>query len=47
MTLLIALTRQNTIADRERASLAGFDLHISRPIDFDALNLILGRAPNA
>ena len=47
MTLLIALTPQNTTADRERASLAGFDLHISRPIDFDALNLILGRAPNA
>ena len=47
MTLLIALTRQNTIADRERASLAGFDLHISRPIDFDALALILGRAPHA
>ena len=46
MTLLVALTPHNTIANRERATLAGFDLHISRPIDFDALKLILGRAPS-
>ena len=42
-TLFIALTGFGSAADRRRAKEAGFDHHLTKPIDFDALKSILRR----
>ena len=39
--LLIALTGYGQQEDRRRAAEAGFDLHLVKPLDFDAFNAIL------
>ncbi|MGL4552662.1 MAG: response regulator, partial [Gemmataceae bacterium] len=41
--LLVALTGFARPADRERAEKAGFDAHLSKPVEMDALNALLGR----
>ena len=40
-TVLVALTGYDATLDRTRAKIAGFDMHISKPIDFAALKNIL------
>ena len=40
-TVLVALTGYDATLDRTRAKMAGFDMHISKPIDFEALKNIL------
>ena len=40
-TVLVALTGYDATLDRTRAKMAGFDMHISKPIDFEALKKIL------
>jgi CheY-like chemotaxis protein len=40
-TVLIALTGYDATLDRSRAKMAGFDMHISKPIDFEVLKNIL------
>ena len=42
---LIAITGYARQADRERARAAGFDLHLSKPVNLDELNRILAAAP--
>ena len=44
-TLLVALTGYDTTADRARAKLAGFDFHIEKPIDFEALKIVFSQSP--
>ncbi|HEU4780404.1 MAG TPA: ATP-binding protein, partial [Steroidobacteraceae bacterium] len=44
--VLIALTGYGQAEDRERARAAGFDAHLVKPVDLDALGKLLG-APNA
>ena len=39
--LLIALTSYNRTEDRRRAFEAGFDIHLSKPVEPDALQLLL------
>jgi len=47
-TLLVAVTGWGAHDDRERARAAGFDHHLTKPVDLAALNrLIAGRAPSA
>ena len=48
-TLLIALTGFGSVSDRRRALDAGFDQHLTKPIDFAALRRALqrGRAAEA
>jgi CheY-like chemotaxis protein len=41
--LLIALTGWANQADRARALQAGFDIHVAKPVDFDALDRIIGQ----
>jgi CheY-like chemotaxis protein len=44
--LLVALTGYGQPEDRERALEAGFDVHMTKPVDLDELNRILGcRSP--
>jgi len=40
-TVLVALTGYDATLDRTRTKMAGFDMHISKPIDFEALKNIL------
>ena len=42
-TILVAVTAYNTPHDRERAQMAGFDVHLSKPVDFAVLKEVLGR----
>jgi DNA-binding response OmpR family regulator len=42
-TVLVALTAYGNEADKIRASLAGFDAHMTKPINFDHLRIILDR----
>ena len=42
-TLLIAIMTEDVAPNSRHALLAGFDVHISKPINRDALRLILGR----
>ena len=44
-TLLVALTGYDSTADRAREKKAGFDFHIDKPIDFEALKIILSQPP--
>lgn len=39
--LLVAITASGQPADRDRASKAGFDYHLMKPIDFDELLVLL------
>ncbi|MBX9584406.1 MAG: response regulator [Gemmataceae bacterium] len=41
--LLVAVTGCGTDADRRRTALAGFDLHLTKPVDPDLLFRVLGR----
>lgn len=41
--VLIALTGYGQASDREKAMAAGFDHHLVKPVDIEALNEILGR----
>ncbi len=41
--LLVALTGWANQADRARALKSGFDIHVAKPIDFDALDRIIGQ----
>ena len=41
--LLIALTGWAQQADRTRALQSGFDIHLAKPVDFDALHRILAQ----
>ena len=40
-TRIVALTGYGQPADKERARRAGFDAHLVKPLDFDALERIL------
>jgi CheY-like chemotaxis protein len=42
---LIALTGYGRDEDKERALAAGFDYHLTKPVDVDALRTLLGDAP--
>ena len=42
-TVLVALTAYDATQDRKRASLAGFDLHLAKTLDFDDVILALGQ----
>ena len=42
-TVLVALTAYDATQDRKRASLAGFDLHLTKTLDFDDVILALGQ----
>ena len=44
-TTLVAVTAYNAPHDRKRARLAGFDVHMSKPINFEDLNRLLDRPP--
>lgn len=46
-TILVALTAYDSTPDRKRASMAGFNLHMSKPMDFEALKLVLNRVRNS
>jgi CheY-like chemotaxis protein len=39
--LLVALTGYGQPEDRQRALAAGFDVHLTKPVDIDELNRIL------
>jgi CheY-like chemotaxis protein len=43
-TILVAVTAYDTNSDRKRAKMAGFDIHLSKPIDFEVLKEVLGRS---
>jgi len=40
-TLLVAVTAHNTTFDKKSAILAGYDLHLAKPVEFDEIKLIL------
>jgi CheY-like chemotaxis protein len=40
---IIALTGWGTDADKQRSSAAGFDLHLTKPVDFDHVRDVLTR----
>jgi hypothetical protein len=40
--VLIALTGYGQVEDRRRAQAAGFDLHLTKPVDPDRLEKVLG-----
>ena len=42
---MVALTGYGSSADRERSQRAGFDAHLLKPVDFDALTRLLERPP--
>ena len=42
-TLLVAVTAHNTPSDRQLSKEAGYDLHLAKPVDFEALDEILNR----
>lgn len=41
--LLVALTGWANQADRARALKSGFDIHVAKPVDFEALDRIIGQ----
>ena len=43
-TTLVAVTAYDTTEDRKRAMLAGFDIHLSKPLDFEDLMATLRRS---
>ena len=43
-TILVAVTPHGATEDRKRAKLAGFDLHMSKPVYFDDLMEMLSRS---
>ena len=43
-TLCVALTGFGQENDKRRSKEAGFDFHLVKPVDFTALNLVLGEA---
>jgi len=43
-TLCVALTGFGQEHDKRRSKEAGFDFHLVKPVDFTALNLVLGEA---
>lgn len=43
-TLLIALTSYNSMADQKQALLAGFDLHVAKPLHYQDLLRVLRHA---
>jgi CheY-like chemotaxis protein len=42
---LVAVTGYGQETDRRRAREAGFDVHLTKPVDLDALRASLGGAP--
>ena len=46
-TVLIALTGWGQDEDRQRSTVAGFDHHMTKPIDLDALHRLLDGLPSA
>ena len=42
-TLLVAISAHNATFDRKCAQVAGFDMHLSKPVDFDVLQKVLAR----
>jgi CheY-like chemotaxis protein len=40
-TTLVAVTGYSSAADRERAKLAGFDLHMAKPVEFEDVKRML------
>jgi CheY-like chemotaxis protein len=44
-TYLIALTGYGQEEDRRRAREAGFDVHLTKPVDFDELQRLLTATP--
>jgi signal transduction histidine kinase len=44
---LVAITGYGQEADRQRTQAAGFDAHLVKPVDLDALELLLSRLTNA
>ena len=45
-TLLVAVTAHDRTSDRRSALLAGFDLHLTKPVEFDEIKLILNNPNN-
>jgi CheY-like chemotaxis protein len=43
-TILVAVTAYDATYDRNCAQMAGFDIHLSKPIDFEDLKEVLGRS---
>ena len=43
-TTLIAVTGFDSTEDRQRAKLAGFDIHMAKPVVFEALKEVLSRS---
>ena len=43
-TLLVALTGYGRDKDKKRANEAGFDHHLTKPVDFDAIDRLLANA---
>ena len=43
-TVLVAVTAYDATADRRRAKDAGFDIHLSKPVEIDDIRDVLGRA---
>jgi CheY-like chemotaxis protein len=43
-TLLVALTGYGREEDKKRANDAGFDHHLTKPVDFDAIDRLLANA---
>jgi CheY-like chemotaxis protein len=43
-TTLVAVTAYGVTEDRKRAKIAGFDIHMAKPIDFEALTEVLERS---
>ena len=43
--MLVALTGWGQPEDRRRTKAAGFDHHLVKPVDADALDLLLGARP--
>src|SRR5690606_4810566 len=44
--LLVAITGWGQAGDRERSAAAGFDHHLTKPVDYDALASLLGQPLN-
>ena len=42
---MIAITGYGTPEDRDRALQAGFDAHVVKPVDFEALTQVLRQRP--
>ena len=42
-TTLVAVTAYNATYDRKCAQIAGFDIHLAKPVDFEVLKEVLAR----